>query len=152
MTMTKRFGAKPSIYQKKTELFSWRRPNLHVSNFMYFYLSWWPNWPWPGHAISSCIGLLQPFNGLIRISSWTKLKPLYVRYSSVSDPDPDWIRIGSGFHQVSWSGSRRPKMTHRNKKKLRNFMFWFEVLIVLFWGLIAFSVAWTSFMDAYRDK
>jgi hypothetical protein len=36
-----------------------------------------------------------------------------------------WIRIGSGFNQVSGSGSgfRRAKMTHKNRKKLRNFMF-----------------------------
>jgi hypothetical protein len=38
------------------------------------------------------------------------------------------IRIGSGFDQVSGSGSgsRRAKMTHKNRKnskKLRNFMF-----------------------------
>ncbi len=36
------------------------------------------------------------------------------------------IRIGSGFNQVtgSGSGSRRAKMTHKSRKKFRNFMFW----------------------------
>ncbi len=36
------------------------------------------------------------------------------------------IRIGSGFNQVSESGSgyRRAKMTHKNRKKVRNFMLW----------------------------
>jgi hypothetical protein len=33
------------------------------------------------------------------------------------------IRIGSGFDQVSGSGSRRAKMTHKSRQKLRNFMF-----------------------------
>jgi hypothetical protein len=37
------------------------------------------------------------------------------------------IRIGSGFNQVreseSGSGSRRAKMTHKSRKKFRNFMF-----------------------------
>jgi hypothetical protein len=31
--------------------------------------------------------------------------------------------FGSGFNHVSRSGSRRIKMTHKNRKKLRNFMF-----------------------------
>jgi hypothetical protein len=38
-------------------------------------------------------------------------------------------------------------MTHKNRKKLINFEF-FEVLEVLFGGLKASPVAWTSFMDA----
>jgi hypothetical protein len=33
------------------------------------------------------------------------------------------IRIGSGFNQVSGSESRRAKMTHKSRKKLRQFMF-----------------------------
>jgi hypothetical protein len=35
------------------------------------------------------------------------------------------IRVGSGFNQVSTSGSgsRREKITHKKWKKLRNFMF-----------------------------
>jgi hypothetical protein len=36
-------------------------------------------------------------------------------------------------------------MTHKNRKKYRIFMF--EVLDVLFWGLKASPVAWTSFME-----
>ncbi len=39
-------------------------------------------------------------------------------------------------------------MTHKNRKKLINFIS--EVLDVLFWGLKASPVAWTSFMEAYR--
>jgi hypothetical protein len=41
-----------------------------------------------------------------------------------------WIRIGTGFNQVSGSGSRRAKSTHKNRKKFRNSCF--EVLDVLF--------------------
>jgi hypothetical protein len=55
------------------------------------------------------------------------------------DPNPD-----------SESGSRRPKegkMTHINRKKVKKFLC-FEVLDVLFWGLKASSVTWTSFMEA----
>jgi hypothetical protein len=37
--------------------------------------------------------------------------------TSVSDLDPDLIRIQS----VSGSGSRGAKVTHKNRKKLRNF-------------------------------
>jgi hypothetical protein len=54
------------------------------------------------------------------------------KFYSVSDLDPDWIRIqtGSGFNQISGSVSRsgfgilrRAHMTHKRRKKLRNFMF-----------------------------
>jgi hypothetical protein len=38
-------------------------------------------------------------------------------------PDPDWIRIRSGFNHFSGSGSRSAKMAHKNRKKLRSFMF-----------------------------
>ncbi len=34
------------------------------------------------------------------------------------------IQIGSGFNQVSGSGSRRAKLTHKSRKIFRNFMFW----------------------------
>jgi hypothetical protein len=51
-------------------------------------------------------------------------------FSRVVDPDPDWIRIQSGQwirirnpDSESGSGSRREKMTHKIRKKLRNFMF-----------------------------
>ncbi len=37
-------------------------------------------------------------------------------------------------------------MTHNNRKKFKNFMF--QVLDVLFWGMKAFPVAWTSFKEA----
>jgi hypothetical protein len=40
-----------------------------------------------------------------------------------------WIRIGSGFNGIPGSGSRRAKMTHKNRKVL-----FFEVLDVLFEG------------------
>jgi hypothetical protein len=33
------------------------------------------------------------------------------------------IRIGSGFNQVSGSGSRRAKIINKSKKKLRKLMF-----------------------------
>jgi hypothetical protein len=56
------------------------------------------------------------------------------------------LESGSGFNQVSGSGSRRTKMTLKNIKKWRNFMFW--SVNVLFLGLKAFLVAWTSFMEA----
>jgi hypothetical protein len=32
------------------------------------------------------------------------------------------LRIGAGFNRVSGSGSRKGKMTLKNRKKLRNFM------------------------------
>jgi hypothetical protein len=43
------------------------------------------------------------------------------------------IRIGSGFYQVSesGSGSRKAKKTHKNRKKFRNSKF--EMLDVLLW-------------------
>jgi hypothetical protein len=51
------------------------------------------------------------------------------------------IRLGSRFNQISGyvSGFRRAKMTE---------IPCFEVLDVLFRGLKASSVAWTSFMEA----
>jgi hypothetical protein len=62
----------------------------------------------------------------------------------VSDPDPD--PHGSTLIWVAGSGSRRAKMTHKNRKKYE--FSCFEVLDVLFWGLKASPVAWTSFMEA----
>jgi hypothetical protein len=51
--------------------------------------------------------------------------------SSVSDQDPDWIRIGFGFdpgsirsvdpESESGSGSRRATMAHINRKKVKKF-------------------------------
>ncbi len=62
--------------------------------------------------------------------------------TSVSDPDPHWFWSAG-------SGSRRAKITYKNRKKLKNFKF--EVLNVLFWGLKASTVAGTSFYES-RDK
>jgi hypothetical protein len=42
-------------------------------------------------------------------------------------------------------GSRRAKITHKNQKNQKSFL---EVLDVLFRGLKASLVAWTSFMEA----
>ncbi len=58
---------------------------------------------------------------------WLVTKLLLAFLTSVSFPD--WIRIQSGtvdpdLDAESGSGSRRAKMTHKNRKKLRNFMFW----------------------------
>jgi hypothetical protein len=41
-----------------------------------------------------------------------------IKSTSVSDPNPDWIRIGSGFNKVngSGSGSRRATVTHKKGK------------------------------------
>jgi hypothetical protein len=52
------------------------------------------------------------------------------------------IRIGSGFSQASGSVSG----THKNRRNLE--ISCFEVLDVLFLGLKASSVSWTSFMEA----
>jgi hypothetical protein len=56
------------------------------------------------------------------------------------------IRIQSGQWNSEF-GSRRAKMTRKNREKLRNFMFC--VTNVLFWRMKASPVAWTSFMEAY---
>ncbi len=71
------------------------------------------------------------------------------------------FRIGSGFgldldlfrsvdpypapDSESVSGSRRAKMTHKSRKKLRNFIF--EVLDVLCLEPKASFVIWSSFME-----
>jgi hypothetical protein len=59
---------------------------------------------------------------------------------NVSDPypDPHWF-CSAG------SGSRRTKITQKKGKREENFQFW--LLDVLFWGLKASPVAWTSFME-----
>jgi hypothetical protein len=59
---------------------------------------------------------------------------------SVSDTDPDSIRSEDPDSE-SRSWSRRAKTTHKNRKKL-----FFEVPDVLFRGLMASPVAWTSYM------
>jgi hypothetical protein len=60
-----------------------------------------------------------------------------------------WIRIGPGFDQVSGSGSRRAKMTHKVKKIEKSYeISCFDVLGVLFIGLKASPVAWTFFIKA----
>jgi hypothetical protein len=43
-------------------------------------------------------------------------------FTSAEFPTVFRIRIGSGFNKVSGSGSRRAKLAHKNRKKLRNFM------------------------------
>ncbi len=53
------------------------------------------------------------------------------------DPDPD---------TQSGSGSRRAKMTHKNRKKLKNFIF--KCWMFSFEGCILLPVAWTSFKEA----
>ncbi len=68
-----------------------------------------------------------------KVSLWMNGK-LATTKSSVVDLDPDSMR--SLFSDPdSRSGSRRGKMTHKNRKK------------VLFWRLKAFPVAWTSFKE-----
>jgi hypothetical protein len=52
------------------------------------------------------------------------------------DPDPE---SGPG------SGSRRAKMTHKSRKKLK--ISCFEMLDGLFWELKASSVTWTFFIE-----
>ncbi len=64
---------------------------------------------------------------------------------SVSDPDPDWIRIQSGqwIPDPDPGGQKWPTKIEKNYE-----ISYFEVLNVLFWGLKASPVAWTSFVDA----
>jgi hypothetical protein len=50
------------------------------------------------------------------------------------------------WNPESGSRSRKAKMTHKSRKKLRNFKF--EVLDVLFLRAEATSVAWKFFMEA----
>ncbi len=61
---------------------------------------------------------------------------------SDQDPDPDSIRSVDPDSE-SGSGSRWAKMTQKNVE-----ISLFEALHVLFSGLKASSVAWTSFMEA----
>jgi hypothetical protein len=56
------------------------------------------------------------------------------------------FRSGSDPYPDSGSGSRRTKITHKNRKIFE--ISCFEELDVLFCGLKASSVAWTSFMEA----
>ncbi len=53
---------------------------------------------------------------------------------------------GSGFNGVP--GSRRAKSTHKNRKKLINFIFWIWSTGHSLLGLKASPAAWTSFMEA----
>ncbi len=97
---------------------------------------------------------LKVLRGGLRITDGLKIaqQVQHLRYgmpprtfgSVVADPDPNWIRIQSV--SGSGSGSRRAKMTHKNRKKVQEISC-FKVLDVLFWGLKASSVAWTSFME-----
>ncbi len=56
--------------------------------------------------------------------------PRFPTATRVSDPDPHgsaliWVAwSGSAFISNCGSGSRRAKMTHKNRKKYRIFMFW----------------------------
>ncbi len=73
------------------------------------------------------LGRVKPIIALCMQFIFTVLDSL--RFLNVVDPDS----VGSEF------GSRRAKMTHKNKKKLKNFMFWSAG-----W-MKAFPVAWTFF-------
>ncbi len=58
------------------------------------------------------------------------------------------IRIGSGLNRVSGSWSRRAKMTHESRKKLRNFMFWSAGCSLLRAEGLLLYLSWKSFMEA----
>jgi hypothetical protein len=60
------------------------------------------------------------------------------------------ILIGSEFNQVGGSGSRRAKVTHKNRKS--EGISCLEALDVLFCGLKVSHVAWTSFLEALGYK
>ncbi len=61
-----------------------------------------------------------------KATNFISTSPSWQPHSRVSDPDPDWIRIGPGFNRASGSGSgsesgsgsSRAKMTHKSRKKL----------------------------------
>jgi hypothetical protein len=59
---------------------------------------------------------------LTRIS-FKNLEKFRVNKQKISVSDPDWIRNQYGFNQAieSESGSRRAKMTHKNRKKIKKF-------------------------------
>ncbi len=61
-----------------------------------------------------------------------------------------WFGTGSGFNQVCGSGFgfRRAKITHKNRKKLRNFMFGSAGCSLLRAESFSCTVAWASFMEA----
>jgi hypothetical protein len=65
--------------------------------------------------------------------------PIYKFCSTLRVADPD-------SHSNCGSGSRRAKMTHKNRKSTE--FSCFEVLDVLFRGLKASPLAWASFMEA----
>jgi hypothetical protein len=69
----------------------------------------------------------------------------YTVRTSVVDPDPapDCIRI-----QEKPSALKREHPALQKMKFINCFLFFLEVLDVLFWGLKASPVAWTSFMKA----
>ncbi len=58
-----------------------------------------------------------------------------------------WFRIRILVNLSCWIRIQKCKMTHKNRKKYRNFMF--EVLDVLFLELKPIHVAYASFMEAW---
>ncbi len=99
-----------------------------------------------------------PENALVPNLKRPRLKmTTFLGYSSVPKLLTTWRQcFGSGFNQVSGSGSvfvfgipsRRAKMTHKSGKFLE--ISYFDMLDVLFWELQAYTVTWTSFMEAWR--
>ncbi len=88
-------------------------------------------------------------NGVIRNTAANNILLTHLKLREKCRNPWQCFGSGSGFYQVSGSvsGSRRAKMTHKNWKILRNFMFWSSACF-FFWGLKASSVDWTSFMKA----
>ncbi len=95
----------------------------------------WISW---GGPLPSCPGCHDSLHIMSEYIHWIKRGATVMSV----DPDPD-LEYGSE------SGSMRAKITHKNRKKWRNVMFWSAGCS--FWGLKASSVAWTS-LWRHRDS
>ena len=160
-----------SRLQKKPPAHKRGHPTLQNMNFFYFCGSFLPSWIRIRIPNTDPLARLNTDPIRIRIrnpaTNFTKLKIILflnaeennlAQFSknlklsfaiSVSDPDPDWIRIQSG----QWIRIRNPDPEPGGQKwptKVEIFFksSCFEVLDGLFCELQASSVTWTCFMEA----
>ncbi len=136
-----------SIRQMNEEPFVWSGPLLSLFSLINYRYRYWHLLLFD-HLGAGCAldattrGLKTAMVELgrvgLKICAW-----FLVSYKSLYYVPVFQIRIQSG----QWIRSSRAKMTHKNR--ISKEISCFEVLNVLFWGLMAFPVAWTSLTEAF---
>ncbi len=99
---------------------------FNTGQIRYFFFKYYLKlWFWTLISFQNILRMLFGLMNFCRIEyhpAFAFLNPSWLSWVRVSDPDPYPDPDGSALIWVA--GSRRAKMTHKNRKKYRIFMFW----------------------------